>query len=189
MEAGDVKQPIPAVPLEVAFRRNRVDGWRVVSEKSTAWVVKFPDNIVAFSPQCTHLGCAYHWDQRQTQFICPCHNSVFSVDGKVEDGPLPGHSFSDKIEGNKLLLGALPLLANRMKEYLSAANDWLDHRTGLRTAVRTFLYEDIPASSGWHQVFGSVALFLFLIQVFTGVCWRSTTRPRPATLTTACATS
>ena len=32
----------PDVPLEVAFRRNRVDGWRVVSEKSTAWVVKFP---------------------------------------------------------------------------------------------------------------------------------------------------
>ena len=51
-----------------------------------------------------------------------------------------------------------------MKEYVSAVSDWLDHRTGLRTAVRTFLYEDIPASSGWHQVFGSVAIFLFLVQ-------------------------
>lgn len=46
--------------------------------------------------------------------------------------------------------------------------EWLDHRTGLETAVRNFLYEDIPASSGWHQVFGSVAVFLFLLLAFTG---------------------
>jgi menaquinol-cytochrome c reductase iron-sulfur subunit len=108
VEAGDITQLVPEVPLEVAFRRNRVDGWRVVSEKSTAWVVKFPDNnVVAYSPQCTHLGCAYHWDQRKTQFICPCHNSIFSVDGKVQDGPAqrPLERFQVKIEGTKLLLG------------------------------------------------------------------------------------
>ena len=45
---------------------------------------------------------------------------------------------------------------------------WLDHRTGVETAVRNFLYEKIPDSSGWRQVFGSVALFLFLVQAFTG---------------------
>ena len=47
--------------------------------------------------------------------------------------------------------------------------DWLEHRTGLESAVKSFLYEDIPASSGWHQVFGSVAVFLFLVQAFSGV--------------------
>jgi ubiquinol-cytochrome c reductase cytochrome b subunit len=46
---------------------------------------------------------------------------------------------------------------------------WLDHRTGLETAVRNFLYEEIPASAGWRQVFGSVALFCFLVQAFTGI--------------------
>ena len=45
---------------------------------------------------------------------------------------------------------------------------WLDHRTGIETAIRNFLYEEIPASSGWHQVFGSIAVFLFLVQAFTG---------------------
>src|SRR5437667_11511122 len=48
-------------------------------------------------------------------------------------------------------------------------NEWLEHRTGISTAVRKLFYEEIPASSGWHQVFGSVALFLFLVQAFTGV--------------------
>jgi len=108
VDAGDIRQLAPQVPVEVTFRRNRVDGWRQISEKSSAWVVKFPDNkVVAYSPQCTHLGCAYHWDQRKTQFICPCHNSVFSIDGKVQDGPAlrPLDRYQVKIEGTKILLG------------------------------------------------------------------------------------
>jgi quinol-cytochrome oxidoreductase complex cytochrome b subunit/cytochrome c551/c552 len=46
--------------------------------------------------------------------------------------------------------------------------DWLEHRTGLDSAIKSFLYEDIPASSGWHQIIGSTAVFFFIIQVFTG---------------------
>ncbi len=56
---------------------------------------------------------------------------------------------------------------------------WLDHRTGAETAIRKFLYEDIPASSGWHQVFGSVAVFLFLVQVFTGILLAFNYAPTP----------
>jgi ubiquinol-cytochrome c reductase cytochrome b subunit len=54
-----------------------------------------------------------------------------------------------------------------------------DHRTGLHSALRTFLYEEIPASSGWHQVFGSVALFLILIQFFTGAMLAFNYAPTP----------
>jgi ubiquinol-cytochrome c reductase cytochrome b subunit len=46
--------------------------------------------------------------------------------------------------------------------------DWLEHRTGLESAIKNFLYEDIPASAGWHQIIGSMAVFFFVIQVFTG---------------------
>ena len=46
--------------------------------------------------------------------------------------------------------------------------DWLEHRTGIETVIQNFLYEEIPASSGWHQVIGSMAVFFFIIQVFTG---------------------
>ena len=56
---------------------------------------------------------------------------------------------------------------------------WLDHRTGVETAIRNFLYEEIPASSGWHQVFGSVALFLFLVQAFTGALLAFNYAPTP----------
>ena len=58
-------------------------------------------------------------------------------------------------------------------------NEWLEHRTGISTAVRNLFYEEIPASSGWHQVFGSVALFLFLVQAFTGVLLAFNYAPSP----------
>jgi ubiquinol-cytochrome c reductase cytochrome b subunit len=57
--------------------------------------------------------------------------------------------------------------------------DWLEHRTGLETAVKSFLYEDIPASSGWHQVIGSMAVFFFLIQGVTGALLACNYAPTP----------
>src|SRR6202161_501508 len=57
--------------------------------------------------------------------------------------------------------------------------DWLENRTGIETAVRSFLYEDIPASAGWHQAFGSVAVCAFLMQVFTGILLAFNYAPTP----------
>lgn len=57
--------------------------------------------------------------------------------------------------------------------------EWLEHRTGIQTAVRQFLYEEIPASSGWRQVFGSIAVFLFLTQAFTGALLAFNYAPTP----------
>ncbi len=56
---------------------------------------------------------------------------------------------------------------------------WLDDRTGLVSGIRRFLDEDIPASAGWHQVFGSVALFAFLLQVLTGILLAVNYAPTP----------
>lgn len=110
VEVGDVTKLAANQPVELSYRRTRVDGWKVISEKSTAWVVKHPDNsIVAFGPQCTHLGCAYHWDETKNDFLCPCHTSIFSMDGKVVSGPAPRplDRYETKVDGTKLLLGAL----------------------------------------------------------------------------------
>lgn len=108
VEAADVNQLKIKQPEEVVFRRKRVDGWRTVNEKTTAWVVKMdPQKVVVFAPNCTHLGCAYHWDQQQNNFICPCHTSAFSVDGKVLSGPAPRplDRYVSRIESGKLLIG------------------------------------------------------------------------------------
>jgi ubiquinol-cytochrome c reductase cytochrome b subunit len=62
---------------------------------------------------------------------------------------------------------------------LRAVLNWIDERTGLFSTIRHFLDEDIPASSGWAQVFGSVALFAFLMQVFSGLLMAVNYAPTP----------
>ena len=56
---------------------------------------------------------------------------------------------------------------------------WFEDRTGIPEAIRGFFEEQIPASSGWAQVFGSVVLFLLLVQVFTGVLLAINFAPTP----------
>lgn len=108
IDVAEVNQLQRGKPEEVVFRRKRVDGWKTVNEKTTAWVVKLDDqNVVAYSPQCTHLACAYHWDAQQNSFVCPCHTSVFAIDGKVLSGPAPRplDRYVTRLESNKLLIG------------------------------------------------------------------------------------
>ena len=110
IEAGNISLIDAKVPEEVVFRRTRVDGWKVTSEKATAWVVKVSDQqVVALAPQCTHLGCAYHWDDKNQNFLCPCHTSVFAKDGKVLSGPAPRalDRYQSKVENGKIYLGEI----------------------------------------------------------------------------------
>ena len=68
--AGDVSALAGGRPVELVFRRNRTDGWKITSQKTTAWAVRGPGGqVTAFSPQCTHLGCAYHWDDARSEFV------------------------------------------------------------------------------------------------------------------------
>ena len=109
VEIADINKLEVGTPEDVVYFRTRVDGWKVTKEKTTAWVVKnSPEDIVAFSPQCTHLACIYHWDDSQKLFSCPCHTSAFGVDGKVLAGPAPRplDRFVSKVEGGKLLIGS-----------------------------------------------------------------------------------
>ena len=45
--------------------------------------------FVIFSPICPHLGCRYQWDAAADQFHCPCHGSVYNLDGAHLAGPAP----------------------------------------------------------------------------------------------------
>ena len=115
IDAGDVSQLTPGSPVEMSFQESRIDGWRVITEKKTAWVVKEANNqIVAFGPQCTHLGCAYHWDDGSKKFACPCHASFFSIQGQVLAGPAPRplDRYVTRIENNRLQIGQLKPSAN-----------------------------------------------------------------------------
>ncbi len=74
-----------------------------------ALVIKDPANaekIIAVNPTCPHAGCAVTWELDQQKFLCPCHDSEFSSDGKVLQGPAtePLTSYEVKLEGDSILV-------------------------------------------------------------------------------------
>ena len=107
IEVTDISRLHAGQPEEVVYNRKRMDGWRRVEEKTSTWLVRTSESsVVAYNPACTHLGCAYHWDAGSAEFECPCHGSVFSIDGKVTAGPAPRplDQFPSRIQGGAVFI-------------------------------------------------------------------------------------
>jgi ubiquinol-cytochrome c reductase cytochrome b subunit len=47
--------------------------------------------------------------------------------------------------------------------------DWLDRRTGVRKMIAALLLEGIPGGARWRYVWGSCLVFVFSIQLITGI--------------------
>ncbi|MGL4883218.1 MAG: ubiquinol-cytochrome c reductase iron-sulfur subunit [Waterburya sp.] len=85
---------------------------QILNEKlanGKALVIKDPTNaekLIAVNPTCPHAGCAVTWESDQQKFLCPCHDSEFSSDGKVLEGPAtePLDSYEVKLEGESILV-------------------------------------------------------------------------------------
>lgn len=76
--------------VEVTFTDASPAAWAGVTGKTGAWLRRKPDGgFVAFSVNCTHLGCPVRWIQDAELFMCPCHGGVYYSDGSVAGGPPP----------------------------------------------------------------------------------------------------
>ena len=97
-------------PERVDFVVRQRDGWVITGGRRTAWVVRRADGIQVFDPRCTHLGCAYHWDEANHQFICPCHGGVYDVRGRVVSGPPPRplDTYATRVEAGVLYITPSP---------------------------------------------------------------------------------
>lgn len=51
------------------------------------WLVNTEQGPRALYMVCTHLGCLYKWNESDHRFECPCHNSMFSREGELINGP------------------------------------------------------------------------------------------------------
>ena len=64
--------------------------WAGVTARSAAWLRRVnADTFIAFSINCTHLGCPVRWLAEANLFMCPCHGGVYYEDGTVAAGPPP----------------------------------------------------------------------------------------------------
>jgi menaquinol-cytochrome c reductase iron-sulfur subunit len=78
---------VKLTPAQAAsFQKTRPDLFKPTSKVAYDAVTM---NFVLFSSICPHLGCKYNWDVGAKRFICPCHNSQFTIEGQKISGPAP----------------------------------------------------------------------------------------------------
>src|SRR5712691_11807754 len=58
---------------------------------------------------------------------------------------------------------------------------WFDHRTGYRRLVSALLIEHIPGGAKWRYVWGSCLVFVFAVQLITGVLLMTAYSPSDST--------
>ncbi len=65
------------------------DSKHVVSQVADIPAIIFDraDGIVAYSLLCTHAQCVVHFDEKEHQFLCPCHGGAFDEHGNVTAAP------------------------------------------------------------------------------------------------------
>ncbi len=106
-DAGPVSALTPGVPTDLSYVATSMDGWLKTSTMKAVWAILRPDgSVIVYSSQCTHLGCAVHWDSAKKNFLCPCHGSVFDIAGKVTAGPAPRalDTLPSKVENGRVMV-------------------------------------------------------------------------------------
>jgi Rieske Fe-S protein len=51
------------------------------------YAIKVSGKPTILSVTCSHLGCSVTFSTDKKQFDCPCHGSIFTIDGNVVHGP------------------------------------------------------------------------------------------------------
>ena len=100
------KYPV-GTPTMFSFNRTTVNGWEKTVNSYGAYVVRIsPDKLKVFSNMCTHLSCRVNWKEEFKEYICPCHDGHFDIQGQVTAGPPPKPllEYETKIESGNLFI-------------------------------------------------------------------------------------
>lgn len=83
--AIESKLPEDGTPQLFKVVADLQDAWNKFpnTEIGSVFLRREPDGQVScFNSQCPHLGCSVNYKADQKKYVCPCHDSAFSLDGK-----------------------------------------------------------------------------------------------------------
>ena len=87
---GKVADFVVGKTVDVPFNDPSSLPWAGISARSALWLRRETEtSFIAFSVNCTHLGCPVRWLPDAELFMCPCHGGVYYKDGSVAAGPPP----------------------------------------------------------------------------------------------------
>ena len=90
-----------------------------------------PDEFIAISTRCAHLGCPVRWVTAAERFVCPCHGGVYDFQGLVAGGPpvRPLDRFVTRVRSGQVQIGPRYSVNSHLKRF--SARDPGEHLDGL----------------------------------------------------------
>jgi len=95
------------IPIPFSFTQTSVNGWEKTANSYGVFVLRKDEKTVkVLSNVCTHLGCRVSWHPDLQEYVSPCHDGHFDIDGNVTKGPPPRplDQYEVKIEDGNLFL-------------------------------------------------------------------------------------
>ncbi len=93
--------PDDGVPRKFPVLATRVDAWNKSSQVpiGAVYLRRTSDGQVqAWNVVCPHAGCFVDFLPERGYYLCPCHNSTFTVTGKIRDRVSPAARGLDALE-------------------------------------------------------------------------------------------
>lgn len=85
--------PDDGVPRQFPVIADRQDAWTRYQDEAigAVYLSRQPgsEKIEAFNATCPHAACFVAFNHERDAYQCPCHDSVFNVEGKLTSGPSP----------------------------------------------------------------------------------------------------
>lgn len=84
--------PEDGTPVKFPVLADKKDAWNKFTQVpvGAVYIRRLPGNkFEAFNIICPHAGCYVDYLAERNAFLCPCHNSTFSLDGRIDDPNSP----------------------------------------------------------------------------------------------------
>ena len=93
--------PQDGIPRKFAVLADRTDAWNKYLNVPIGAVYlrrTSDDKVEALNVVCPHAGCFVDYNSDARKFRCPCHNSTFTVDGKIDSPTSPAPRGLDALQ-------------------------------------------------------------------------------------------
>ena len=93
--------PPDGIPRKFTILATRIDAWNKFNEVPIGAVYlrrTSATDIQAFNVVCPHAGCYVDFLPEHGHYLCPCHNSTFTIAGKIDDPSSPAPRGLDALE-------------------------------------------------------------------------------------------
>ena len=92
--------PDDGIPRKFPVIAAKVDAWNKFPQVpvGAVYLVRKGGKVSALNVVCPHAGCFVDYKADRQCYLCPCHNSTFAVDGRINDKNSPSPRDMDPLE-------------------------------------------------------------------------------------------